>query len=653
MMSQEPRVGVYVCHCGINIAGTINVKEVVEYSRTLPNVVDANEYIFMCSAPGQDLIKESVKRGINRIVVAACSPSMHEPTFRAAMTEAGLNPYLLEMVNIREHSAWVHSDQKVKATEKTKDLIRMAVAKARLLEPLEELHVGMQPVALILGGGAAGIRASLDLAERGYKVQLVEKLPTLGGKTARLGKFPDSETTGAGLLAPLMDAMTRDQNITLHMNSEVADVDGSIGYFKVKVRRNPRFVNAKCTLCEECARVCPVEVPNEYEYGLSKRKAIYLPFSEARPRIFAIDPASCTKCGKCLEVCQPGAIDLEEQPEEAEFAVGGIIIATGYEPYEPLAGEFGYKTSDRVLTLFQLERLLDPEGPTEGRLQLQGVVPKTIAFVMCVGSLGTTENAHAYCSRMCCASALKNMLRIKKLYPQTEVYAIYKDIRTYGRHDEKLYEQAAEHSVKFVNFEKPPLVGQSQDSQRIFVKVYDPTIQENLVIPVDTVVLAVGMSPNKDMDKVRALIKVGCSPEGFLREAHPKLRPVEAPADGIFLAGSVTSPKNVFESVMSGSASAAKASSLFSKREVGIEPIIAKVNEEICSGCSICIAMCPYGAISRKKQGEKRVAQVDTALCKGCGACVAACPSGAMQQAGFKDVQVMAQIAAISEKGHG
>jgi heterodisulfide reductase subunit A len=482
-------------------------------------------------------------------------------------------------------------------------------------------------------------------------VDLVEKLPTLGGRAARIGNLGNSDSSGASLLEPLMDTAASNKNITLYINSEIVDVDGSIGYFKVKARRNPRFVTEKCTLCEECVHVCPVEVPNEYDYEISKRKAIYLPFKEARPRLMVIDAAACTKCGECVKVCQPGAITLDEQAEDVEFAVGGIVVATGFEPYEPSVGEFAYKRSDRVLTLFQLERLLDPNGPTGGELRLGELTPRSIAFILCVGSLGTTENAHPYCSRMCCASALKNMLSIKELHPEIEIYAIYKDIRTYGRHDEKLYEQATEQLVKFINFEKTPSV--SVDSHEISVQVYESTIQENLVLPVDAVVLAVGMSPSKETDKVRAVIKVGCSPEGFLREAHLKLRPVEAPADGIFLAGSVTSPKNVIESAMAGSASAAKVSSLLAKSEVLIEPIIAQVNEEICSGCSICIAMCPYGAISRKKQGEKRIAQIDKALCKACGACVAACPSGAMQQAGFKDTQMMAQIAAISETRSG
>jgi heterodisulfide reductase subunit A len=650
-MTEEPRVGVFVCHCGLNIAGAIDVKKVVEYAKTLPHVADAKEYVFMCSAPGQGLIKEDIKKcDLNRVVVAACSPSMHETTFRASIAEAGLNPYLLEMANIREQCSWVYLD-KEKATEAAKDLIRMAVAKARLLEALEELRVGVEPTSLVLGGGVAGLRASLDLAERGYRVHLVEKLPTLGGRAARLGKLAHVDIRGADVAGSLISAVTSNPNVTVHVNSELVDLEGSVGTFRAKIRTAPRFVNEKCTLCGECFCVCPIEVPNEYEFGLSKRKAIYLPFKEAYPRIPVIYPEACTRCGECVKVCEPGAIILEQKGEEVDVAAGAITLATGFQPYEPPEGEYGYRRSEKVLTLFQLERLLDEDGPTGGELRLAGSTPRSLAFIMCVGSLNTTESAHPYCSRMCCASSLKNMLRIKERYPETEIYAIYKDIRTYGRGDEELYERTTERLVKFIRFEAPPKV--KLHSDRVDIEVYDTTLQEDLVIPADAVILAVGMSPSADLDKVRALVKIGCSPEGFLREAHLKLRPVEAPADGIFLAGSVTSPKNIVESVMAGGATAAKTAALFGKKEVKIEPIIAEVNEEICSGCAICIAMCPYGAISRKEKDEKKVAQVDKALCKACGVCVAACPSGAMQQAGFKDIQVMAQVVALSEKRGG
>jgi heterodisulfide reductase subunit A len=650
-MIEEPRVGVFVCHCGLNIAGTIDVKKVVENAKAMSCVVDAREYVFMCSAPGQDLIKEDIKKfSLNRVVVASCSPAMHEATFRACIAEAGLNRYVLEMANIREQCSWVYLD-KQKATETATDLIRMAVAKARLLEPLEELMMGVEPTSLVLGGGVAGLKASLDLAERGHRVLLVEKLPTLGGKAARLGKLAHVDSRGVEMVQSLIGAVAANPKVTVYVNSELVDLKGSMGAFEAKIKVAPRFVNEKCTLCEECFRVCPIEIPNEYEFGLSKRKAIYLPFREAYPRIPVIDPQACTRCGECVKVCKPGAIMLDQEGEVFDLAVGAVTLAIGFQPYEPPEGEYGYGRSDKVLTLFQLERLLDKDGPTAGELKLGESIPRSLAFILCVGSLSTTENAQPYCSRMCCASSLKNMLTIKERYPDTEIYALYKDIRTYGRGDEGLYERATESLVKFIRFEEPPHV--SLHSDRVDVEVYDATLQEDYLIPVDAVVLSVGMSPSEDLDRIRAVVKVGCSPEGFLREAHLKLRPVEAPTDGILLAGSVTSPKNIAESVMAGGASAAKAAALFGKKEVKIEPIVAEVAEEICSGCGVCVAMCPYGAISRKEKGEKKVAQVDKRLCKACGACVAACPSGAMQQAGFKDIQVIAQVAALSERRGG
>jgi heterodisulfide reductase subunit A2 len=361
-----------------------------------------------------------------------------------------------------------------------------------------------------------------------------------------------------------------------------------------------------------------------------------------------IDTITCTRCGECVEVCKPGAIDLNESVTENEIVVGGVILATGFAPYAPPTGEFGFGNSDRILTLFQLERLLATDGPSKGCLVVSGSIPERIAFIMCVGSLGTTENAHPYCSRMCCASSLKNMLKIRAQHPHAVIYALYKDIRTYARHDESLYERASEQRVKFINYERRPTV--NLNGNDLTVEVEDATLQERLHIPVDLVVLAVGMSPSTSLGTVRSIVKIGCSSEGFLREAHPKLRPVEAPADGVFLAGSVTSPKNVLESSMAGSATASKASALFAKGEFHVEPITAQVTETLCSGCGVCIAMCPYGAISRKIVGEKKRAEVDRALCKACGACVAACPSGAMQQAGFKDAQVIAQVEAISER---
>jgi len=666
-MSEEPRIGVYICHCGLNIAGTVNIKEVVEYAKNLPNVVEARDYVFMCSAPGQDIIKEGIKKhNLNRVVVAACSPTMHEPTFRNALAEAGLNPYLLEMANIREQCSWVHSDKEA-ATAKAKLLVRMAVAKASLLEPLKDIKFKVNKNVLIIGGGVAGLSAARDLAAKGFKVYLIERKPVIGGNTARLGRLVHTKLKGIDVVKELSKDVINNPNIQIYVNTELTNVDGSVGDFKIKLIKNPRYVNENCNLCGECVKVCPVEVPNEYEFGLTKRKAIYLPYKGAYPPLYVIDSENCTRCLECVKVCPTHAINLDQKPEEIELRVGAIIVAVGHEPYEPPVGEFGYGLSNRIITLFQLERLLDTEGPTNGELKINGIQPKNIVFIMCVGSLNTTPNAYPYCSRMCCASTIKNALIIKEKYPEANIYILHKDIRTYNRLDEQLYIKAGEGLIRFAKYREAPnvvrlfeIMGSEKlptellkkfpllvnPDGSINVRFFEETIQEEISIPADLVVLSVGMKPPKDIDKVRTLTKVGCGPEGFLKEAHLKLRPVEATTDGVYLAGTVTGPKNIAESIESGSAAASKALGLLTKEEVKVEPLIAVVNEEICSGCAICIGMCPYNAIRLKVQENVRVAEVDPALCKGCGTCVASCPTGAMQQYSFKDNQLKNQLVA-------
>lgn len=648
-MSEDVRVGVYVCHCGRNIAGVVDVKRVVEMVKELPGVVVARDYLFMCSAPGQELIKEDIKdHQLNRVVVAACSPSMHEPTFRGAASDGGLNPYLLEMANIREHCSWVHPDQREAATQKAYELIRAAVAKARLLEPLEEVRAEVTPRALVLGGGVAGMRAALDLAERGFEVYLIEKKPTLGGMAARIGVLAHSQVKGIDVVKRLIEGLRNNPKVHIYTNSELISLDGAIGGFKATIRINPRYVDKRCNLCQECVKVCPEEVPNEYEFGVDTRKAIYLPYRDAYPACYVIDPSNCTLCGRCVSVCQPGAINLEAKPREETLEVGAVVTAIGYSPYEPAIGEFGYKTSPRVITLFQLHRLLASDGPTGGEFLVAGARPDSVAFIMCVGSMGTSPRAHTYCSRMCCSTALREALELKQRYPDIDIYFIYKDIRTYGRGDEDLYWQAIEELVRFVRFDEPPKV-HATDS-RVEVEVYDTIIQERLSIPVDTVVLATGMSPAEDTDEVRVLLKIGCGAEGFFKEAHLKLRPVEALTDGILLAGAATGPKNMVEAITSGSAAASKAASILSKDSIAVEPLVASVDEELCSGCGICVALCPFEAIDLQIEGEKRRAEVNATLCKACGTCAAACPSGAMQQAGFRDLQILAQVVALFQE---
>ncbi|PCN51089.1 disulfide reductase [Candidatus Geothermarchaeota archaeon ex4572_27] len=643
---EEVRIGVYVCHCGINIAGVVDVKAVAEYAKTLPNVVVARDYVFMCSAPGQEMIKKDIKEHkLNRVVVAACSPAMHEPTFRAVVEEAGLNPYLFEMANIREHCSWVHPDVKEVATEKAKDIVRRAVAKVTYLEPLERIRGKVVKSVLVIGGGVAGMRAALDLAARGFDVHLIERRPTLGGYAARIG-YLDFNMRGADLVKKLIEEISKSPRIKVYTNAELVALEGSVGDFVAKVRRKPRFVSDACNACGECAKVCPVEVPNEYEFGLVNRKAIYLPFDYAYPRIYVIDPEACNKCGKCVEVCKPKAINLEEKEEEIEISVGAVVVAAGYRHYEPKEGELGYKKSKRVITLFQLQRLLAEDGPTKGELVIDGVRPKSIAFVSCVGSMSTTPEAATYCSRMCCSSALKDILRIKERYPDIDIYYIYKDLRTYGR-DEDLYWKSIEKMVRFLRYEETPTV--TPEDGGVTIELFETTVQERIRLTVDAVVLVNGMAPPEGIEELSGILKVGRGPDGFFKEAHLKLRPVEALTDGIFLAGAVTGPKNIIESVTAGSAAAAKAAALVSKDYVEVEPITSAVNEEICSGCGMCASVCPYDAISIEVKEGRRVAKVNELLCKGCGACAATCPSGAMQQRHFTDTQLRAEITALAK----
>lgn len=636
----EVRIGVYVCHCGLNIAATVDVKRVAEETSRLPNVVVSRDYVFMCSTPGQDLIKEDIRKyGLNRIVVAACSPTMHESTFRAALEEAGLNKYLLEMANIREHCSWVHRDR-AEATRKAIDLVRMAVEKARYLEPVEDIILEANRNILVVGGGIAGLRAAIEAARAGFKAYIIEKSPVLGGRSARVGWLSDGRR-GRDIIGKLIGAVGDEDRIRVYTNARLIDLSGYPGNFKARVRIEPRYVDAKCNLCGKCVDVCPVEVDNEYEFGLVRRKAIYYPFKGAYPPYYVIDPAACTKCGKCIDVCPVNAINLDGDVEEVELDVGAVILAIGADEYIPPKGEFGYGYSNRVITLFQLERLLDDTGPTKGILEVDGVRPRKIVFILCVGSRSITPSSMKYCSRMCCTSSLVNAIRIRDKHPDTDIYILYQEIMTYGEY-EYIYEEAGSRGIKFLKFIDPPEV--NVRSNELEVILYEATIQEYVKIRPDLIVLATGLIPRRDLSELTEVIR-GCEgPDGFLREAHLKLAPVDAPMKGIYIAGAATGPRNMAESASMGSASASKAVSLVSSGRIVIEPLLAEVDEDKCSGCAICVSICPFEALSVREVDGDTVAHVEKALCMGCGSCAAACPSGAIQHIGFTDRQIIAQI---------
>nr|WP_048060534.1 CoB--CoM heterodisulfide reductase iron-sulfur subunit A family protein [Methanothermus fervidus] len=643
--SEEPRVGVYICHCGVNIAGVIDVKAVREYAETLPNVVVARDYKYYCSDPGQEEIQRDIKElGVNRVVVAACSPRLHEPTFRRCVEEAGLNPFLFEFANIREQDSWVHMDDPEAATEKAKDLVRMAVAKARLLEPLEFEKVPVTRKAMVIGGGVAGIQAALDLADMGYKVYLVEKKPTIGGRMAQLDKTFPTLDCSICILAPKMVDVGKHENIELISYAEVKKVDGYVGNFKVTVEKKPRYVDEDlCTGCGSCIEVCPIEVPNYFDEGMGMSKAIYIPFPQAVPLCATINKDYCIECNLCDQVCERGAIKHDQKPEEIELEVGTIIVATGYDPYDPSEKyEYGYGVYDNVITSIELERLINASGPTEGKVvrPSDGKKPKRVAFIHCVGSRDE-KVGNPYCSRVCCMYAMKNAQLIKEKKPDTEITCYYMDIRAFGKGFEEFYKRSQEkYGIKFIRG-RPAEIIENPD-KTLTIRAEDTLLGKTTEYTYDLVVLCVGLVPPEGIEELRQTLGLSKSPDGFFMEAHPKLRPVDTHTDGIYLAGVAQGPKDIPDAVAQASGAASRAAIPMSKGEVLIEPIVATVNEDICGGCGVCVELCPFGAIELK-EGK---AHVTVALCKGCGTCAAACPSGAMDQKHFRTQQIMAQIEA-------
>jgi len=651
---EEVRVGVYVCHCGLNIAGTINCQEVAEFAATLPHVVLAKDNRYTCSDQGQDLIKKDIKEHrLNRVVVASCSPRLHEPTFRQACEEAGLNKYLFEMANIREHCSWVHLSEKEAATEKAKDLVRMAVAKVTLLQPETESEVQIIRKALVIGGGVAGIQAALDLADTGYKVYLVEREPSIGGRMAQIDKTFPTMDCSICILAPKMSDAGRHPNIQLLTNSEVQEVKGYIGNFKVKVQKKPRFVTDDCSACGECAKICPVTTPNEFDVGLATRHAIYTPFAQAVPSKYIVDRNLCLNkeniivCDKCIKACERKTIDFNMKPETLELDVGTIIVATGADVYDPTSlVNYGYTKFPNVITSLEFERLINAGGPSGGHLlcPTDMQIPKSVAFVQCVGS--RSEKGRLYCSNVCCMNTIKDALLIREHWPETEIYVYYVDIRAYGKGFEDLYKRARKEGVHFIRG-LPSEIWEDRKTRSLWLVGENTLLREVYKTNVDMVVLSVGLEPKADSEAVQRLFTLSKTPDGFFMEAHPKLRPVDAPTGGIFLAGCAESPKDIKDSVTQASAAAARANILMAKGKVTIEAITSKLLPESCTGCQMCVKVCPFNAISVNKE-LKKVNMVEAA-CSGCGTCSAECPFNAITMRHFTDDQILAQIDAVTE----
>ncbi len=654
-LEDDLRIGVYVCHCGLNIAGSVDCKAVADFAATLPNVALAKDNRYTCSDQGQDLIKKDIKeQKLNRVVVASCSPRLHEPTFRRTCEEAGLNKYLFEMANIREHCSWVHLYEKDAATEKAKDLVRMAVAKVALLQPEEEMVVPITQKALIIGGGVAGIQAALDLADTGYKVYLVEKEPSIGGRMAQIDKTFPTMDCSICILAPKMSDAGRHPNIELLTNSELQEVKGYIGNFKVKVLKKPRYVVKDCSACDECAKVCPVTAPNEFDVGLATRHAIYTPFAQAVPSTYIIDSNICLNkenvivCDKCIKACERKAIDFNMKPETMELDAGTIIVATGADVFDPAKlVNYGYTKYLNVITSLEFERLINAGGPSGGRLIRPGdmQIPDSVAFVQCVGS--RSDNANLYCSNVCCMNTIKDALLIKEHWPDTKIYVYYVDIRAFGKGFEDLYNRARKEGVLFVRG-LPTEVVENKKTHDLWLVGENTLLKEVYKNKVGMVILSIGLEPRQDSDVIQRLCVLSRTPDGFFMEAHPKLRPVDAPTGGVFLAGCAESPKDIKDSVTQASAAAARAGILMAKGKVTVEAITSQLIPDKCTGCQLCAKVCPFNAI--KPVPERKTVELIEAACSGCGTCSAECPFNAITMHHFTDAQIFSQVDAATEQ---
>jgi len=661
------RIGVYVCHCGLNIAGVVDVENVANYALTLPNVAVARHYTYMCSEPGQSMIQDDIKtQKLDRIVIATCSPRMHEETFRKAVSEAGLNPYLVEIVNLREQVSWPHSEEPKKATEKAKALVRMGVARVKLLEPLERQTVSVEKNVLVVGGGIAGIQASLDLANAGFKVYLVEKAPSIGGRMAQLDKTFPTLDCSACILTPKMVDAGKHQNITLLTNSEVTHVKGFVGNYEVTVLKNPRFVDeARCVGCELCTQSCPVKIPDKFNENLSQTRAISIFSPHAVPKVATIRPEYClrlktknkTVCGKCVQACETKAINFGQEPEVIQLKVGGVVLALGSEVFDASRMfEFGYGRFPNVISNIEFERISDASGPTGGKIlnPKSRKPPNSIIFVQCVGS--RDKRFHEYCCRVGCMISLKQaILAREKLGKDVDIYVCYNDLRAFGKGYEEFYRRARDMGINFMA--GIPSDIRSTPDGSLYFEVFESGTNKLLELHADLVVLANGLVPSEGIGKMKELFHVLKSRDGFLLEAHPKLRPLECSTAGIFLAGACQGPKDIPDTVAQASGAAAKIIDLLSRGAIELEPLKAAVDKDLCSGCRVCEALCPFTAIEmkRKEKAGKEELRVEVieALCQGCGLCSAACPTGAIKIEQYGNKQVLAQVdAAFAGAAH-
>ena len=663
------RIGVFICWCGENIARTVDVEQVAAEAGQIPGVRCAVHYKYMCSDPGQALVREKIaSERLDAVVVASCSPHMHLKTFRKAAQRAGLNPYRVEMANIREHCSWVHHNR-AEASAKAADIVRMSVAKVRFDRALDPIRVPVTRRALVVGGGVAGIQAALDIADSGYEVVMVERDPSIGGKMAGLSEtFPTLDCSQC-ILTPRMVEVGQHPRIKLYTYSEVEAVDGFVGNFTVKIRKKARYVDIdKCTGCGECWNVCPLKKnPSEFDFGMGMRRSIYVPFPQAVPARPVIARKTCAKlirngCGLCEKKCPTKAINFKDEDRVVEEKVGAVVVATGYKLYDIGKrvdgkvrgyGEYGYGKYKDVIDSLQFERLVSASGPTGGAIRRpsDGQEPKHVVFIACVGSRDNAKGL-AYCSKICCMYTAKHTMLYKHKVHDGQAHVFYMDIRAGGKGYDEFVRRAIEQDG--ARYYRGRVSKITEENGKLIVRGADTLAGVPVTVEADLVVLAAAMVPADGVEELAQKLNVGYDEYGFLMESHPKLRPVETNAAGVFLCGACQAPKDIPESVAQASAAAAKVAITFAAEELTREPEIARVNEATCAACFACVRTCPYHAIDkaeiRNRRGElvKRTARVNPGLCMGCGTCVAVCPSKSADLEGYTEQQIYSMVESLA-----
>ncbi|MBV5283454.1 MAG: CoB--CoM heterodisulfide reductase iron-sulfur subunit A family protein [Paludibacter sp.] len=641
---KKKKIGVYICHCGGNISDYVDVEKVRQSVEGEDIVFIAKTTMFACSDTNQrDMVDDIKANNLDGVIVASCSPKLHQLTFRNVSIRADLNKYTYVHANIREQASWAHSDNKMGATEKAIHLVKAAIAKARYADALETNKIKAKKAVAVIGAGVAGMKAAISLAEKNTEVILIEKEPFVGGRVAQWDSLSTTTETGKNMVKRLYSELTKHDNITILTNSEVIENKGSVGNISLKVKRTPRFIKASACHPDDLKRaieVCPVEVPDEFNFRLSNRKAIYKNYPSEYPQIPVIDVKNCTRCGECEKVCK--AVDFTEKEEILDVEVGSVLMATGFDSYTPEYGEFGYATSDNVITLPQFKRMIDTQFD---KLTYNGKQIKNIAYIYCVGSR-QTDGENTYCSRNCCTSTIHAAVTAKQKFADINNYHFNRGLRTYGK-QEILYADSLRSGDIYLQSYEDGLPTVITEGKKTIVKINDIlTNGREIEVEADLVVLVTGMVPRAD-NTIGSLFKIPKGRDKFYNEVHMKLRPVETVIDGITIAGACQGPKNIAESVNSALSAATKSYSILSKGELETDPLVATIDPEKCTWCGACEAACPFDAILKVEKDGKTIAEINNTVCKGCGMCAPVCDPDAVNLIACSSKEIMSMIDAL------